>query len=67
MHHKDKYSQHSSIIWPVWLNDWVFVYELSACGFEPSCSQLIDYMYKNNKSSGSLWSSQEQKICPFED
>ena len=33
MHRKDKFSQRSSIIWPVWLNDWVFVYELSGCGF----------------------------------
>ena len=40
MHHTDKYSQHSSIIWPVWLNGWVFVYELSGCGFESSCSHL---------------------------
>ena len=23
-HRTDKYSQHSSIIWPVWLNGWVF-------------------------------------------
>ena len=36
----DKYSQHSSIIWPVWLNGWVFVYELSGCGFESRCSHL---------------------------
>ena len=36
----DKYSQHSSISWPVWLNGWVFVYELSGCGFESSCSHL---------------------------
>ena len=36
----DKYSQHSSIFWPVWLNGWVFVYELSGCGFESSCSHL---------------------------
>ena len=35
MHHKeDKYSQHSFIIWPVWLDGWVFVYELSSCEFE---------------------------------
>ena len=34
VHHKDKYSQHSSIIWPVWLNGGVFVYKLSGCGFE---------------------------------
>ena len=25
---------------PVWLNGWVFVYELSGCGFESSCSHL---------------------------
>ena len=37
MHRTDKYSQHNSIIWLVWLNGWVFVYELSGCGFESSC------------------------------
>ena len=36
----DKYSQHSSIIYPVWLNDWVFDYKLSGCGFEPCCCHL---------------------------
>ena len=40
MHHTDKYSQHSSIIWPVWLNGWVFIYELNGCGFESSCSHI---------------------------
>ena len=40
MHRTDKYSQHSSVIWPVWLNSWVFVYELSGCGFESHCSHL---------------------------
>ena len=40
MHRTAKYSQHSWIIWPVWLNGWVFVYELSGCGFESSCSHL---------------------------
>ena len=34
----DKYSQYGSIIWPIWLNGWVFFYELSGCGFESSCS-----------------------------
>ena len=33
MHRTDKYSQHSSIIWPVWSNGWVFAYELNGCGF----------------------------------
>ena len=40
MHRTDKYSQHSSIIWPAWLNGCVFVYELSGCGFESSCSHF---------------------------
>ena len=36
----DKYSQHKSIIWPVWQNDWVFVCELSDCGFEYYCCHI---------------------------
>ena len=40
MHHTDKYSQQSSIIWPFWLNGWVFVYELSGFEFESRCSHL---------------------------
>ena len=40
MYRTEKYSQHSSIIWPVWLNGWVFVYELSGCGLESSCRHL---------------------------
>ena len=38
MNRTDKYSQHRSIIWPVWSNGWVFVHELSGCGFKSSCS-----------------------------
>ena len=34
IHRTDKHSQHSSMIWPVWLNGWVCVYELSGCGFD---------------------------------
>ena len=37
----DKYLQYSSTIWPVYLNSWVFFYELSGCGFESLCSHLI--------------------------
>ena len=40
MHRTDKYSEHSLIIWPVWPNGLVFVYELSGSGFESSCSHL---------------------------
>ena len=40
MHRTEKYSQHSLIIWPVWIIGWVFVYKLSACGFESRCCHL---------------------------
>ena len=40
MDREDKYSQHSSIIWSLWSNGCVFVYELSGSGFESSCSHL---------------------------
>ena len=43
IHHTDKYSQYSSIIWPVWLNGWVFVYELSGCWFNSSCSHIKNF------------------------
>ena len=34
MHHTDRNLQYSSVIWLVWLNDWVSAYEQSGCGFE---------------------------------
>ena len=34
MQRTDKNSQPSSMIWPGWLNGWVFLYELNGCGFE---------------------------------
>ena len=40
MHHRNNYLQHSLFIWLVWLNGWVFVYELIGCGIEPSCHHL---------------------------
>ena len=55
MHRIDKYSQHSSIIWPVWLNGWVFVYELSGCVFESGCSHLKIFTVKNRKSEHHHW------------
>ena len=38
MHHSDKYSQHCSIIWPVWLNGWVIFYELVVVSSNPVLS-----------------------------
>ena len=33
-----EYYKNNLYTWPVWLNGSVFVYELSGCGFESSCS-----------------------------
>ena len=52
----DKYSQHSSIIWPVWRNGWVFVYELSGFGFGSSCSHL-NFRFRACFEQGVLWHS----------
>ena len=41
MHRTDNFSQHSLIIWPVWLNGWVLAYEVIGCGFESLCNHLI--------------------------
>ena len=56
MHRTDKYSQHSSIIWPVWLNGWVFVYELSGCRFESRCSHL-NFRFRACFEQGVPWHS----------
>ena len=40
MHRTGKFSEHSSNIWPVWLNGWMFVYELNSSGFKSSCNHL---------------------------
>ena len=50
LHRKDKYSQHSSIVWPAWLNGWVFVYKLSGCGFKSRCSRLT-VSFRNSKDA----------------
>ena len=49
MHRTDKYSEHSSIIWRVRSNDWVFVLELSGSGFESS-KGLVKWSSSNDLS-----------------
>ena len=61
MHRKDKYSQHSSIIWSVWPNGWEFVYELSGCGFESHCSHQ-DFSYAENLFLRIYWDDKKTKI-----
>ena len=33
----------------IWLNGWVFVYKISYCGFESSCSHSKLHIYKRMK------------------
>ena len=41
-----------SIIWPVWLNGWVFVFELNGCGSESICTSLISKSFLTIANSG---------------
>ena len=61
MHRTDKYSQLNSIIWPVWLNGWVFVYELSECGFESSYSHL-NFRFRAYFEQGVPWHSDNYRV-----
>ena len=47
MHRTNKYSQQNSIIWPVWLNGRVFVYEISGCGFESRCIHFDFFVFSS--------------------
>ena len=61
MHRTDKYSQHSSIIWLVWLNHWVLDYELSGCEFEPRCCHL-NFRYYACFDQGVPWHSDNYRV-----
>ena len=61
MYHTDKYSHHSSIIWPVWLNGWMFIYELSECGFESSWC-LWNFRYCACFKQGVPWHSSNYRV-----
>ena len=61
MHRTYKYSQHSSIIWPVWPNGLAVVYELSGCGFESSCSDL-NFRFHACFEQGVPWHSGNYRV-----
>ena len=61
MHDTDEYSKHSSIICSVWLNGWVFDYELSGCGFESSCSHL-NFRFGTCFKQGVPWHSGNYRV-----
>ena len=72
MHRTDKYSEHSSFIWSVWLNGYVFVYELSGSEFKSSLSYL-NFRFLACVEQGVPWHSGNyrvwihSKICMWHD
>ena len=61
MHRTDRYSEHSSIIWPVWSNGWLFLYELSGSGFDSSCSHL-NFRFRACFKQGVPWHSGNYRV-----
>ena len=47
--------------WTVWVNGWVFTYELSGCEFESSCSHLIVFSPDKQNENNFV------KICQIEE
>ena len=41
MHCPERYLQHTSVIWTIWLNGLRFVYKQSSCEIESRCSHLV--------------------------
>ena len=62
MHGPDKYSQHSSVIWSVWLNGWLFLYELSGCGFETRCCSHLSFRFRACFEEGIPWHSGHYRV-----
>ena len=46
---------------PVWINDWVFIYELSDCGFESHCCHL-NFRYWTCFEQGVPWHSASRGV-----
>ena len=47
---------------PVWVNGWVFIYELSGCGFKTCCSHL-NFRYCACFEQGFPWHSGNCRVC----
>ena len=60
MHRTGKYSQHSSVILPVWINGWVFVYELSGFEFQCLCYHSNTRYHTSFKQGVSLHSGKHR-------
>ena len=59
---KDRYSQNNSMIRLFWLNDWRFVYEISGCGFNCTCTRL-NFRFCDCFEQGLPWHSLNHREC----
>ena len=65
IHYTHKCSQYRSISWPVWLNDWVFVYELIGCGLKPvAFTSASDIAPVSSKAFLDIQATAEFKFTP---
>ena len=78
LHCTDKYSQNSSIIWQVLLNNWMFVYKLRGCGlgsrsshfflfeiyiFLKKCKQKLDFPSKRCQTFLRIYVRIKNPLC----
>ena len=56
-----KQTLHHLANWSVWLNGWVFVYELSDCGIESRCNHL-NFRYRICFKQGDPWHSGNYRV-----
>ena len=62
------FQSQSTLDRPVWLNSWVFVYELSGCEFGSSCSHLlVRWFIQNNKVNREHFVLPVKETVDFED
>ena len=61
--HNHLVCKHSTIYpnWPMWLNGWVFVYEISGSGFESRCSHL-NFRFRACFEQGVPWHSGDYRV-----
>ena len=57
----DPCSKVQVLVWPEWLNGWVFVYELSGRGFESRCS-LLNFRFRACFGQGVPWHSGKYRV-----
>ena len=56
MQFRNKFSQHSSIFFPIWLSGWIFVYDWKGCGFA-SCWIQLNFTFSVSFEQGVRWHS----------